>query len=279
MNRLTILGDIAGRVSVSSTGNPRVTAASVVVSTADEGSIRTALGTTTPKWGRCSLSDASRVIALLHSRSVAVGVMSINKDTDSWRKFAEDAKVLQDAIVRQSKQPAGWVKPSNLLAFLLLGGSAAMATGHALRVDPSMRIVGEDGLQLIHRRLVFDSDISGSENVDVFKSFWEKKSIPRSRLAELGVRMAHVDVSVSTEQEEPLLLLADYAAGIAHSMLLPEPGRLPLPVPHEQAKTLARELHRAGKLVVDNRNFENSYDEIFGSVMAYAREQSAGQPP
>lgn len=77
-----------------------------------------------------------------------------------------------------------------------------------------------------------------------------------------------------TEQQEPLLLLADYAAGIAHSALLPIPGRLPLPVNYEQSNHLLGHLRETGKLVVESADFDVSYSEIFGSIMDSAREQA-----
>jgi hypothetical protein len=272
MNRLTILGDIAGRVSIRTVGSPRVTGASVVIASTDEETVRAVLGPSTPKWRDCTTTDAARVVDLLLRHGIAVGAMSVNKDTDHWRAFAEDSQVLQDAIVNQSRSAAGWAKPSVVLSFILLSGSAAIATGLALRRTAGRRVSGADGLDPIERYLIFDTEVSGAESVEVFKAFWEPNRAPRSRLAQLGVRMTHADVQLLSEQDEPLLLLADYAAGLIHSTLLPDPGKLPMPVPHQEAKTLTRKLHDAGLLEVDNTNFDKSYDEIFGEVMSHARE-------
>lgn len=184
-----------------------------------------------------------------------------------------------DAIVGQSRKKAGWAKPSVLLSYLLLGGSAAIATGQALRRNETRRIVGLDGLEQVERRLIFDTDISGPENVEVFKAFWDIDRVPRSRLAQLGIRMTHAEVQLLPEEEEPLLLLADFAAGLLHSTLLPEPGRIPMPVPHDAAKELTHRLHEAGLLALDCSNFDNSYDEIFGEVMDHARYQGPATRP
>ena len=111
--------------------------------------------------------------------------------------------------------------------------------------------------------------------MEVFKAFWDIDRVPRSRLAQFGIRMTHADVQLLPEEDEPLLLLADFAAGLLHSTLLPDPGRIPMPMSHDAAKKLTRRLHEAGLLAVDSSNFNNSYDEIFGEVMDHARAQGA----
>lgn len=272
MNRLTVLVDIAGRVSLDTQGNPRVTAAAVAIATSALTIVRAALPPRLPKWKNCTASDAERVVELLSAHSVAVGVISINKETDSWRQFAVDADALQAAIVAQSKRVAGWAKPANLLVFQLIIRACAIATGHGIRVGRMRRIVNMNGFELIECAVICDTDISGEENLEVFGSFWDKRHAPKSRLAKLGVCLVHDEVQVLTEQEEPLLLLADYAAGIAHSALLPTPGRLPLPVNCEQSNDLLSHLRETDKLVVESDDFDVSYSEIFGTIMERARE-------
>lgn len=275
MNRLTILVDIAGRVALDTRGSARVTAAAVAVATSDAPAVRAALPASLPKWRDCAASDAERGVELLAAHSVSVGVISINKDTDAWRQFAADAEVLQAAILAESRRPAGWAKPANLLTFQLVGSACAIATGHGIRVGPKERIVDMRGLQLIECAVICDSDISGEENLEVFRSFWDKRHAPKSRLAKLGVSLAYEEARVLTEQEEPLLLLADYAAGIAHASLLPAPGRLPLPLDYAQSNVLLGHLRETGKLVMESVNFDASYSEIFGNVMEQARERAA----
>jgi hypothetical protein len=276
MNRLTVLTDIAGRVSIDTVGSARVTAAAIAVGTSDTSLLRSLIPPNMPKWQACRPSDAERAIELIASYAVSVGVMSINKDTATWLKFAEDGKILQDAIVLQSRRVAGWAKPSNLLAFHLLGGAYAIALGHGIRVGPRPHIVDSQGLQLIECSLICDTDISGDENLEVFKSFWDEQHRPHSQLAQYGVRVSHEEVHVTTEQLEPLLLLADYAAGISHAALLPAPGRLPLPLTYDQANVLLERLRDGGKLVVESLDFDISYEAIFGPVMKAAREQKYG---
>jgi len=274
MNRLTLFSDIAGRVALDTRGNPRVTAAAIAVATDTVSEIQSKLPSALPKWGKCNLSDAERVIDLLTSHAVSVGIFSINKDTAAWHQFAEDSKTLQRAFVAKLSPPAGWAKPTNLLTFCLLGGACAIAMGHGLR-NARPGIVDNNGLQMIECSVVCDSDISGEENLEVFQSFWQKRRAPTSRLAELGFELSYKTVRVATEQEEPLLLLADYAAGIAHASLLPSPGRLPLPLSHGQANELIAHLKQTGRVAIKNTEFNISFDEIFGQVMELARGHAA----
>jgi hypothetical protein len=219
--------------------------------------------------GKCTLSDAETVVDLLASRAVSVGIFSVNKDTVAWRQFAEDEKTLQRAFVAQATPLAGWAKASNLLTFYLLSGACAIAIGHGLTNAPP-GIVDINGLQMIDCSVVCDSDISGKENIEVFQSFWDQRHAPISRLATLGFKVTNEAARVATEQEEPLLLLPDYAAGIAHASLLPSPGRLSLPLTHGQANELIAHLKQIGKITIENTEFDISYDEIFGPIMEQA---------
>ena len=77
----------------------------------------------------------------------------------------------------------------------------------------------------------------------------------------------------STEQQEPLLSLADYAAGIAHSALIRNPGRIQLPIAHEPSKRLLSTLDTSGKLVVVTKPFDLKYEDMFSDALAEATRQ------
>lgn len=121
-----------------------------------------------------------------------------------------------------------------------------------------------------------DSEVEGQENLEVFESFWDMQRIPKTRLAKAGFQMISNDVRVTTEQAEPALLLADYAAGLGLAAVTDNPGTLPLPLAQLEASKLLQKLHSANKLVKLEENFEHSYDEIFRDVMEKARELADG---
>lgn len=276
MNRLTVLADIAGRAMLSVLGSPRTVAGAVAIDTSALDSARAEV-LDLPKWGRCNVDHAEHVVDYLASQAVAIGVVSVNRDTDRWRHFELDASLMQLAIAKHSKGVAGWAKAPNLLKFLLLGSVCAVTMGHAIGVDRRPRIQSASGRQLIECSTICDREIEGSENIEVFTSFWSEQRIPRSRLARMGVEMIGHGVCVTTEQEEPALMLADYVAGLGLAATLENPGRLPLPLDRDEASRLLRALHSKCKLVAVVEDFDYTHDEIFGHVMEQARQLDSKQ--
>lgn len=277
MNRLTILADIASRTMHSTVGSPKTVAGAVAVDTLRLEGIRQEV-IALPKWAACNEDSAAFAVDLMASQAVAVSVVSVNRDTDAWRKFLVDAEIFHKAIILSSKKVAGWGKPANLLKFILLGSACAAATGHALGVDRRPRIVSLGGRQLIECDTVCDSEVEGAENLEVFESFWSKQHIPKSRLAKVGIEVIGDCVRVTTEQAEPGLMLADYAAGIGLAAATKSPGRMPLPLSQVAAARLLSRLRVLNKLVVLEEDFDYSYDAIFSDVMKKARELADGKP-
>ena len=274
MSQFTLFADIAGQVSFDTRGSNRITAAAVAVPTNDVENLRLHVQNWT-KWRDSNDDNASVAIAFLKENVSSVAVASITKDSESWKPFWESAKSLQKAIVQQDRSAAGFVKPGNIVRFTVLDASIAMALGHAVKIAHRPGIVDYRSRDLIERTIVCDSDIHGDENVSVFKDSWARNDEHHPRMNKAGFRLITREVIVTTELQEPLLLLADFAAGIAHSALIENPGRLPLPVPHEQSKRLLQALMRSGKLVLSSEPFPLNCEEIFGDVLAEAVRQNA----
>jgi hypothetical protein len=271
MNRLTVLLDLSGRAMFATAGSPKTVAGAVVIDTSRLESARAEVRDL-PKWGRCEVQHAEHVVDFLVSQAVSVGIVSMNRETPAWIDFEKDADVLQDAIVRQSRKVAGWAKGPNLLKFLLLGTGAAVAIGHALKVDPRQRIQNSRGQLIVECSVVCDEEVEGPENLEVFSSLFKQQHVPKSRLAAVGVDMLTRDVQVISEQAEPALFLADYVAGLGLAATLPNPGRLRLPLDREDASRLLARLRPSKKLVVVEEDFAYTHDEIYGHVMQFARE-------
>jgi hypothetical protein len=275
MNRHTVFADIAGRTSNEIDGNPRVTAAAVAVPTTELASIRAQLPAGLSKWGRCVPEEAATVIDVLIERAISVAIVSMNKDTSAWHKFIDDEALLHSQIASESRRSAGWAKASTLLTYELLSRVCIMATAQAIGGRSPNRIINAQGLELIESSIVCDTEISGEENIEVFKSFWSEEHVPTQSLARMGVSIKHPEVLLLSEQTEPLLLLADYVAGLGHSAHLPDPGRLPMPLSHMKARSLLLRLDQ--RLLVESIDFDSSYEKIFGFVMDEARLRRDGQ--
>ena len=133
----------------------------------------------------------------------------------------------------------------------------------ALGARPTL--LDDHGRMLIERTIICDSDIQGKKNTEVFKSFWEQSDRSQPSMESLGLRFVTRDVQVTTEQQEPLLLLADYLAGIVHVAHI-IPGRIPLPHSPDRAKQHLTALLRSGKTVVKTETFSLRHGDIFGDL-------------
>lgn len=271
MNRLTVLVDISSRVMHATVGSPRSVAGAVAVNTSALDALRSEMRSL-PKWGRATEDNIGHVVDVLRSQAVSVAVVSVNRDTDAWRKFVAESDTMHAAIVKDSKRVAGWASAANLLKFFLLCAASAAATGHAIRVDRSPKILSARGLQLIDCTTICDNEVEGPENLEVFTSFWSEQHIPRTRLAQFGVEMSSSSIAVTTDHADPALLLADYAAGLGLAYTLQNQGRRPLPITQQRAREFLNTLNQRGIAVVQEEDFDHSCDGVFGYVMEKARE-------
>ena len=282
MNRYTIFADIAGRVSLDTTGNPRVTAAAVIIESIRVEEVRTMLPPSLPKWQACSVEAAERVVRLIASEAASVAAVSIDRDTPAWKQFWKDAEGFQAAIVAQDRHPAGFAKAANITVFWLFGCAFALAIAHAIKTGSRDRLVDHLGRELIERSIVCDSDIQGPDNIATFQSFWDRHDNSQPLAERLGLRFTTRSVQVTTEQQEPMLLLADYVAGIVHMALLTNPGRISPPLPDEETKRLFEVLGSSEKTLVHSDSFALNYSDIFGEVLRHVDEDSRcrqGGPP
>ena len=272
MSRYIIAADIAGLPTLSTTGSNRMTAAAVTVRArlADEAR---AMAKSLPKWRDADEAIATQAIEQIERNALGVGIASMTKPPGAWEDFFAAAKPLQDAIVAQDRSAAGFVKPANVAKFVLLGHAYTLAVTQAIKVDGDPHIKDLSGLDLIECTIVCDTEIEGEENLEVFRSLWAASDEHQPKLNSLGLRTVTRDVVVTSDEEDPLIRLADFAAGIAHSALIPQPGRLKMPLEHEAAKRLLGRLNATGRLTLVNQAFNARYEEIFGEALEAAREQ------
>lgn len=273
MNCITLFVDMAGQRSRSLAGSPRVTAAAVALPTADLPGIRERLPNGI-KWKNITEPMAREVIGLLVRDSVAVAAATVNCDTEAWGKALADEQALHSQIASESHANAGWAKLPVVLAYELLSRACWLALAHFLRMNRAPKILDPHGLATIECSVVSDEEFSGEENVDTFKSFWNDEHIPVKKLAALGFRVRYPDVNLTTEQNEPLLLLPDVVAGLVHSAYLPDPGRVSMPLSHALSQQLLE--HLGSLLAVDSFDFKTDYDRVFGEAMKEARARRGG---
>lgn len=272
MSRYVIAADIAGLPTLSTTGSNRMTAAAVTVGArlADEAR---AMAKSLPKWRDADEAIATQAIEQIERNALGVGIASMTKPAGAWEDFFAAAKPLQDAIVAQDRSSAGFVKPTYVVKLVLLSHAYTLAGAQAVKMDRDPHIKDRSGLDLIECTIVCDTEIEGEENLEVFRSLWAASDQHQPKLNSLGLRTVTSDVVVTSDEEDPLIRLADFAAGIAHSALIPQPGRLKMPLEHEAAKRLLARLNSTGKLALVDQPFDVRYEEVFGEALTTAREQ------
>lgn len=95
---------------------------------------------------------------------------------------------------------------------------------------------------------------------------------PVKSFESFGFKVTHPNVLLESDDSEPLLRLADIAAGLIHSAHISNPGLVSMPIAHNTAKRLLMPLLSSNLLSVDAFDYDASYDQIFGHVMQAARD-------
>ena len=271
---ITSFTDVAGRVSRSTDVFHRVTAGTVVLATSTLDDVRMSLPLNVGKWGQTDFAGASAMVDVMVQHSLAVGALSVNKRTPAWEKFWDDSLRIENLIRSQDHKAAGFVRAANFLKFHLMGGAANIAFGRAhwlTRTTP--RVVDSSGRALLEHHMVFDNDIQGNENEEVLESIL---GMPMRRCEKEFNFTLRGRMTLATEQEEPLLLLPDFAAGIVHAAFLPEAGDF-LPLTQAQANQLLKRLHDAELLAIHETDFDADCSDVFGELMDLALADDKGQ--
>lgn len=250
-----------------------MTSAAVAIELEHADELRTVVSGRFKKWGASTLSDARDMVDLLCSSTAAVSVCSFRKAQPQWDEFWAAAKPLHDAIVKQDRQAAGFVKPANAALFAVFNIAFTIATAHAVYRSKRSTIRDPKGLKVYEQTLIYDSDLQGAENTDVCSYLWSESDANQLRVNQLGISIRTCSVSVSTEHDELLLLLADFAAGIGHSAHVSNPGRISFPVCNSDSRELLAKLEASGKVAVVDRPFDFRYEEMFGDAHAAALAQ------
>jgi len=95
--------------------------------------------------------------------------------------------------------------------------STALACGSAINSGNVIRVPKRKYEISTEESYIFDKEIDGIDNIEVFKGIWHRQNGGLQRAEQLGIRRTVEDVRLATEQEERLLMLPDYIAGIAHA--------------------------------------------------------------
>lgn len=268
MTRYTIIADMAGKLARVTT-NPRVTVAAVAFGSEDVERIRQSIPADLPKWALCSLAQAEMMADFIAHEAVAVAALSTLRDTPEWDAFWQESAKLQAAITRQDRKKAGFVKAANVTRCALFGWVVTLATAHAIKIAPRTRLLNSRGLEIIEQDVIFDADVSGDENIEVFRSLWTERR-PQPKTNSIGLELLVRDCTLANEQDEPVILLPDYLAGMVHCSRISDPRTLPLPLTQQQAHNCVARIDTLGKAEIYRGAFNLKFREMFGEVMSAA---------
>jgi hypothetical protein len=127
------------------------------------------------------------------------------------------------------------------------------------------------GLSAIDLAIVCDSDIQGAENISVFKDLWATAEKKQSRLAQIGLARYTRSVDLMTEQQEPILLLADHLAGAVHAFSCPTGVRRPPAISEDDLSAIQHAYQVLPNIANVDFAFDISHADIFGDAVAGAR--------
>lgn len=268
--RLTYLVDIAGRVARETSGAEFATAGGICLPCGAMKSIRKRLPSDLPKWRDASDADVDVVLYVLFREAFSATAYVCNKSTAQWLDFWAAA----DAVHRRTASLAGgsiaFLKAATQVKYLLLMQAASLTGAHAIRENRFPRSQGNAGLLLIEEHHIYDRELDGGENIAAFRSAWEARNSQQPLTASLGVQMRAESIAFQAEQDEPLLLLADYVAGIAQSTNSTTDTLRHSRVSHAAAQAAHNRLLRWNRYAEVREDFRMRYFDIFPEFARYA---------
>ena len=214
---LTLLIDAGGRYSHSK--DVPIVFAGVVLETRAVDEVRKALLTTTGgslcKWsdGNNIKECANRIFRLVAKRQLLGVVRIIWKNTDEWDRYFEEGQRLYQKAARLVNRSVPFAKPMATFKVHQFAITCKELIHLYARRNSHKTPVGDEPIQPFQVTAVFDSDIQGHTNQEICKEIFngsvaeimQKRSSWRIR--------PQFNVEIKTEDEEPLLFLADYTAG------------------------------------------------------------------
>ena len=217
---ITCFVDVAGRYSYSK-HTPLVCAA-VGMWTSEVNEIResliTVLKSDFQKWSD-SKNDPQTVKAifrLIAKRQLYAFVNIIWKSSVEWEAYHQDGQRIYAKGVQKAQEAISFAKPINTLKLHLFGIAAADLFGYVARLNRNRLPRKDTAFQRVTVTGVFDSDIQGETNQAIAKNVIE--GVSELPMTETATRLrVTFKTMIQTEQEEPLLLLADHLAGFHYS--------------------------------------------------------------
>jgi len=278
--RLTYVIDVAGRVSRATIGAEFVSAGGVCLPTGALRSIRRRLPPDLPKWRNASDEHLRVVLDTLFREAFSVTAVVFNKATPQWPTFWAAAEEVHRRTASLGGGSIAFLKAATQVRYLLFSQAAALTGAHAVRENCFPRLARKDGcLLLVDEQHIYDREIDGPDNVDAFRATWEARNAEQPLTKSLGLQIRATSITFETEQREPLLLLADYVAGIAQSNNSTANTLDRSNVSRDAAHAAHRELLRWKRYAEVKEDFSLDYFEIFPAFKEFSPSAASQETP
>lgn len=207
--------------------------------------------------------------------AMAISVMQIEKTQPMWGNFWNEGKQFHNVMASAGKSSVGFFKSSTIIRYDSFCRGSAQAVGYCLRCNGLPKIITPAGYSILDITMICDTDIQGEENIDMFYDMCHDYH-NRSNLKEkynLEIKMS--SVALKTEQEEPLLLAADFVAGCFQWHLGKSEVPLPKQLDKSCAESIVSEFKRSKNFIADQQGFHLTYEKVFGEKLySYYKQHS-----
>ena len=201
--RITTFGDIAGQVTAAHANADTVTVACVCLPTGALKHVRKRLPPDLPKWRNASDAHVGELVDVILKEALACCVASVDKTTEHWAAFWQDAEDVHARTASLSGGSIGYVKAANLVKYLLFAQAATRAFTHGLKTGAIPEALQRRGALTITEALVFDNEIQGEENRSAFVEILRAANARQPLTNSLRLRRVRSTLQLTTEQAEP----------------------------------------------------------------------------
>ncbi len=171
------------------------------------------LGGAPVKWRDGGLRGFKAAARIIESETLRIAVSHVTGiSNDAWRAFWDEGRQKASQLQKLTGQSANFAAGDSASRLLLFAIIFAHCSAHVLKQRGWKSPAPPERKDTVHFAAIFDTDIHNPEARAVLTEtlrYW----VAKGRFA----RTANLDMQISgrfqTEQEEPLILLADYIAG------------------------------------------------------------------
>ncbi len=211
------------------------------------------------------------VVDVILKEVLACCVASVDKTTEHWATFWQDAEDVHARTASLAGGSIGYVKAANLVKYLLFAQAATLAFTQAIKTGAIPATLRKRGTLTITEALILDNEIQGEENRGAFAEILRATNAKQPLTNSLGLKRVVSTLQLTTEQAEPLLLLPDYVAGIVQAMKSRADTLAPSAVTRDATRRLLGRLQQSPCFTELSDPLPMKYEDIFPDFKRYIR--------